>query len=124
MEIETNRFRLRIEEKVVGYQKQIYKSCFFSTDQYSWNGSPIMHQIKDEFSGFFDKNNRAIYAQDIVEISKNPALKFGLVLFDELLQKFQIFNLENEEIQYKPIEEILFKNEFVIKSHYFIQPKV
>lgn len=124
MAIESNRYRLRLENKIVGYQKQIHNSVFYSKDQYAWNGTVIDFQTKDKFSGFFDINRRAIYAEDILEFKDWQNCRFGLLLFDEILDKFQIMNLSEEVILHESLEDIIKLRSIVFKSYNFIQPKV
>jgi hypothetical protein len=124
MTIETNRFRLRVEDKIVGYQKQIHNSIFYSKDEYAWNGAKIEFQLKDKFSGVYDINRRAIYAEDILEFKDWKNCNFGLVLFDEVLSEFQIMDLSTEELVIDSFKDISNLPTFVFKSYSFIQPEV
>ena len=124
MQIDTNRFRLRNNQKIVGYKKQIGNSVFYSKDEYAWSGSLIEFTIQDKFTRFFDNNRRAIYAEDIIEFTKNEDIKFALILFDEILDTFQLLDLSAGEIVSNNAYDFLLKNPFVFKSFHFIQPNV
>lgn len=124
MTIEENRFRLRLENKIVGFKKQIHQSIFYSKDQYAWNGKEIQYTIEDKFTGFFDNNRRAIYAEDIIEFTKNNNIKYALVHFDEILENFQIFDLSNDQLLDDSWFDFLKNNPFVFKSYNFIQPNL
>jgi hypothetical protein len=121
---DSHRYRLRVENKIVGYKKRIHNTTFYSKDQYAWNGQVIQATIEDKFSGFYDKNRRAIYAEDIIEFIYPITCRYALILFDEILQTFQILDLENSELIPENWAEYLKKNPFTFKSYNFIQSNV
>jgi hypothetical protein len=91
------RFRLRKENKVVGFLKLIHKIQFFSKDEFAWSGKKIEFSEKDAFTGCFDKNKRALYDQDIILLSAYPQKHF-ILHFDEALNTFQLIDFETKTI--------------------------
>jgi hypothetical protein len=121
---DSNRFRLRHDEKIIGYKKQIGKSFFFSKDEYAWSGAGLEYTVEDKFTGFFDNNRRAIYAEDIIEFTKKTNVKFALILYDDILEKFQLIDMSTEDAILYPWYDFLVDNPFVFKSFHFIQRKL
>lgn len=61
------RFRLRIDQRVVGYKRETSpRMVFYSKNEFWWNGQEIHHKQIDESTGLFDKNRKLIYEWDIV----------------------------------------------------------
>lgn len=83
----STRFRLRKDERIVGHMKVIHGLTFYSTDAYAWSGNEIEYFQKDEFTGYFDKNKKALYSEDIVSFSTYPQ-KLFILHFDSALNTF------------------------------------
>lgn len=121
MPIEAFRYRLRVADKIVGYKKQIQQIDFYSKDQYAWNGKELEFEIQDPFTGYFDKNRRAIYSEDIVEFQNENDSFHGLILFDELLQQFQILEWETQTLRAEKSFHEWMQTSLIWKSYHFIQ---
>lgn len=121
MENQESRFRLRWNEKIVGYSKKIHNSTFYSKDQYAWSGNEIEFNLSDEFIHVFDKNRRPIYVNDILEFTSPGEYKYGAIVFDEVLSEFQLLTADGEELISTVPRSFLYKHRFVWKSYLFIQ---
>jgi hypothetical protein len=91
------RFRLRVDQQVVGYLKQIGSSNFYSKDCFWWSGAEIQFDQKDQCLFLKDKNNRMLYAMDIIQFSTHPHLHF-IIHFDEQLNTMQLIEFETKSI--------------------------
>lgn len=121
MPIDSFRYRLRLADKIVGFKKQIHQIDFYSKDQYAWNGKELAFEIQDPFTGYFDKNRRAIYSEDIVEFHDPNNSFLGLILFDEPLQEFQILDWKKQTLRSEKSFHDWMQTSLVWKSYHFIQ---
>ncbi|MEJ6491114.1 MAG: hypothetical protein QNL60_01465 [Flavobacteriales bacterium] len=121
MEKPETRFRLRMDGKVVGYSKKINSSTFYSKDNYGWTGHIIEFNLSDYFTGSFDINRRAIYTDDIVEFKAPIEHQYGLIVFDDVLQTFQLLSVDGEEFIANDAVKYLDEHRYVWKSYRFIQ---
>lgn len=118
------RFRLRWNEKIVGYLRKIGNTVFFSTDQYAWGGTTIEFNLQDRFIQLHDINRRAIYENDIIEFTSPDEHQYAIVLFDEVLSSFQLFTADGEDLISGNAIEYLQNHRFIWKSYVFIQNQV
>ncbi len=121
MEKPESRFRLRWNEKIIGYAKQIHRTIFYSPDQYAWSGKELEYNLKDSFTGLFDINRRPIYTEDIIEFRDNPEHTYAFILLDEVLQQFQLLSIDGEELISNDAVTYLKNMRYVWKSYRFIQ---
>lgn len=89
-------FRLRINEKIVGYKKFMSsKLYFFSKDLYGFSSKEISYNNQDLFSGFFSKNNNQIFENDILKDKNN---KMYLIFSNNTSTNLHFFSLNNNNI--------------------------
>jgi hypothetical protein len=119
MDDSSKRYRLRIDDVVVGHMKVIHAIVFYSPDAYAWSGNEIDFLQKDEFTGFFDKNRIALYSEDIIQLSTHPQ-KYFILHFDSALNTFHIVDTEEMLILDDDFFEILSNSTQVTRvSHTF-----
>jgi hypothetical protein len=88
--------RLRIEDRIVGYERVEGKSKFYSKDFYWWNGAPIEYSLRDRFTDLKDKNNRAIFENDIIRLKfSNPFRKDRQCRVRSLKDTFELIDIES-----------------------------
>jgi hypothetical protein len=95
--MEEIRFRLRVDDKIVGHKKEIEGISFYSKDTFWWSGAVIEHSQQDACLFLKDKNNRVLYEQDIIKFSTHPNLYF-ILHFDHALSTFQLVDFETKSI--------------------------
>ncbi|MDP4587652.1 MAG: hypothetical protein NWS86_05670 [Flavobacteriales bacterium] len=120
-------YRLRNQDKIIAQMRVKAEQVFFSKDGFWWRGDEQLHaQVKkglftmDDFSGLKDKNNRMLFAEDIVQF------KLGT-----LIKKKRTFRLSKvaDEIQVLPLfpgpqyqlHEVALKPDLEWVSYAFLQ---
>jgi hypothetical protein len=115
------RYRLRKDDKIVGYRKVIGKSEFFSKDEYAWGGIVIDYLQADLFTGKFDMDRKAIYAEDIIESKNNEETEYALVVYDDLLDQFSLYTIDGDKRLSHLSMDLLDPANFRRKSYSFLQ---
>lgn len=103
------KFRLRIDNKVVGYEKW-YRSkkqtkddktgakaqWLYSKDDKYWNPKYIEHDEKDQYTGLKDKNGKEIYGGDILRLVDDNGKTFdSTVRWINWDSSFRLVELKN-----------------------------
>ncbi len=121
------RYRLRKDEKVVGYMRKINENMvFYSKDAFWWTGRKVHYNTIDEWTGLRDKNRIHIYEWDIVKCKIDPDADYtdGVVLWEEHSKRFGIKAIKEDVFIPLDMDGIQMFNEREIKvySYLFINP--
>jgi hypothetical protein len=109
-------YRLRKQDKIICQMRRRGDQVFFSKDGFWWRGDEqLSAQVKkglflvDDYTGIRDKNNRFLFAEDIVQFRLGSIIKrkraFQIVKSDQQFQVRPLFpgpQLTIEEIAQKP----------------------
>ena len=124
------RYRLREENKVVGYAKEVFGGArFFSKDGAWWSGREIGYNKIDEWVGLKDRNGKFIFEWDIVSFKVDPDEKEyrrGAILWEKQNKRFGIRQLDEEIFIPLQVEGMdLFKTgQIKVISFLFINPDI
>lgn len=89
------KFRLRIGNKVVGYERWTLAGWFYSTDGLcDWNDKYIYHTDKDQFTGRHDTKGVEIYKGDIISSYCDGRNVFGPVVW---LEKYAQYGIQEKD---------------------------
>jgi hypothetical protein len=121
------KYRLRINQKIVGYLRKIDgKSNFYSPDGFWWSGRKIDYKEIDEWTGYLDKNRTPIYEWDILHFKIDPDAAYckGVVLWEANQERFVIRNIDDE--CYFPFLldglQLFSRDQLNVFSHLFLNP--
>ncbi|GCD77284.1 hypothetical protein JCM31826_07660 [Thermaurantimonas aggregans] len=122
------RYRLRIDDKIVGYKRVMSESYeFYSRNGLWWSGHQLYYKQIDEYSGLKDRNNQHLYELDIVEYRIDTGIeRKGVILWNTKDKCFCIKDLE--DTGYLPIcvdDVYLFSSkDLKFHSYLFINPEI
>lgn len=116
------RFRLRVDNQIVGFKKKMGNQWFYSKDEYAWSGKEINSTIQDPVFSFKDANAKFLYAEDILIFEEETKQNHIHLVFEEVLQTFVAVDMQTEEIRNDIFTDKGFQ--FTVKriSYSFIQP--
>lgn len=115
------RYRLRKDDRIVGYARQVYGKLYYSADNFWWSGVSIPHIQKDQSIKIRDKNNRMLYENDIIMLRRDGKKNYFAITFDEMINCFYLLNLHtNELLPGKAEEHIQQAEKFEFVSFQFI----
>jgi hypothetical protein len=123
------RYRLRNDNQVSGYLREIHRSLFYSKDGFWWTGKPIAHKQRDEWVGYRDKNNQYVFEWDILyfRIDPDKAPRKGVVLWQKKQKCFGILDLEEMDV-FIPFQvenlELFNPRQFEVFSQLYINPEI
>lgn len=93
------RYRLRKNDKVVGYMRKVGKQgYYYSRDSFWWTGAEIKYDEIDEWTGLYDKNRTPVYEWDILHFKIDPDGDYctGVVLWQANLNRFVIRKADDD----------------------------
>jgi hypothetical protein len=121
------RYRLRKEDKVVGYMRKVGKqSYYYSIDGFWWTGAVILYDEIDEWTGLHDKNRTLVYEWDILHFKIDPDGDYctGVVLWQANKNRFVIRKADDE--LYFPIVldglQLFDQRQLEVFSYLFLNP--
>ena len=94
-----HRYRLRKNDKIVGYMRKVGKqSYFYSRDAFWWTGRQISYDEIDEWTGLYDKNRTPIYEWDILHFKIDPDGDYavGVILWQADQDRFVIRKVDED----------------------------
>lgn len=92
------RFRLRVANEIVGFERVMQSGSFYSKDEYAWSGNAIEYECKDPWSGLLDSHQKHIYANDILVLKEGGIEQHLLVVFDEVLNQFNLVDYSDDTL--------------------------
>ena len=66
------RWRLRIQDRIVGYERHMGGRVWSSPDGFWWRGDRLEYDTKDRCLGIKDVNNEWLFEQDVVTWHPEP----------------------------------------------------
>ena len=95
------RYRLRQDQKVVGYARKIGgRTLFYSRDGFWWSGLKIEHNQIDESIGIYDIDRKMLHEWDIVEYRlEEDRDRLGAFLWSTKRKCFCIVDVKDPEIE-------------------------
>ncbi len=124
------RFRLRRNNKIVGYMREGNgKTHFYSRDGFWWSGKPIYYEQLDEWTGWLDKNRKHIFEWDIVKCKLDPDGPYeeAAVLWQKNAKRFTLAFLNDSQLHI-PLQmnglQMFSPNQIEIISYLFINPDI
>ena len=129
MENPERRFRLRQDDKIVGYMRKVTASMvMYSVDGFWWRGIKPEYNQGDEYTGIRDRNNRFIYEWDILEFKIDPDQDYlkGVVLWEGRQKVFGIKPIDGGSFVPLFLEGIALFNprELKVFSHLWLNPEL
>lgn len=116
------RYRLRVDNEIVGFKKEIGNQWYYSKDEYAWSGKEIKATILDTCFHLKDVNAKFLYAEDILKCTQEAEEFHVQLMYDTVLDQFFALDLNTEEIRNDLFTDEGFQ--FTVKriSYSFIQP--
>lgn len=124
-----NKYRLRLNKRIIGYAEETQDGLLFKGREGLWwmRGKPNYNFI-DRFVGFQDKFHRDIYERDLVNYRLNAAdqMRKGVIFMDSHSLSFGILDLESRHFTHLFAGGLcLFTTEKMeVYSHLFNHPEL
>ena len=127
--MDEKRYRLRIDQKITGYMREVSKNyVFYSLNGLWWTGREVPYKQLDEYTGFRDKNDQHLYEWDIIKFRLEPGgeLREGVILWNSQDAEYGIKILD--DTGFIPLEirgiKLFEKSDLIHHSYLFINPEL
>jgi hypothetical protein len=123
------RYRLRNDNQLAGYLREVQRSLFYSRDGFWWTGKFIPYKQRDEWVGYRDKNNQYVFEWDILKYKMDPddAYRRGVVLWQQKKQCFGILDIDDMDLFF-PFQveglDLFNPRQFEVYSQLYINPEL
>lgn len=124
-----NKYRLRLNTRIIGYAEETPEGLLFKGREPLWwmRGKPNYNAI-DKFVGIQDKFHRDIYENDLVNyrINSEFQMRKGIIMYHENGKNCGILDLESKHFTQIFLGELcLFRSEKMeVYSHLFNHPEI
>lgn len=123
------RYRLRVDQKIVGYKRVLNESYeFYSRNGLWWSGHSLYYKQIDEYCGLMDKNNQHLYELDIIEyrLDADVPVRTGVILWHTKDECFCIKDLDESGILPLSVNGVMIFSPKDLKFHsyLFINPEI
>ncbi|MBU2019572.1 MAG: hypothetical protein KJ941_07995 [Bacteroidetes bacterium] len=98
MDANLDRYRLRNQDEIIGYERRIGQRKMYSINEYTWSGRVIDGIQRDYCTGWKDLNSKMIYSGDILSYKSKNHTMYCVVHFDEVLNKFQALSIDGDDV--------------------------
>lgn len=98
-------FRLRKNDEIVGFLREVDGRSYYSSNGYQWSGKKIAYSDSDRFTGYKDRNDRRIFERDVLTSTDYPSNEY-IIHFDSLLNQFLLVSYKNRDIFNVSVEEL------------------
>ncbi len=90
--------RYRNANIIIGYRKKEKQGYYsYSKDLFWWSQNELNGEIYDEYSGIKDKNNRELFTNDIIELSRSKDEKEEFIIKVDETNLYYIESIESNK---------------------------
>lgn len=113
-------YRLRNQDEIVGYLREIHGRSFYSKNGYQWSGDSLKYSDTDRFTGYKDRNDKRIFERDVLSSTDYPSDEY-IIHYDDLLTRFLLVSYQNQDILDATLE-MFFEHKSKVRRIGFLRP--